>query len=513
MVKSILLLYRENMDTDGGYNSKDLILNILKQIEEDKKLLQGEGIDNSDQLKQLIYDAMNNTSVLDKDQLELTLSSILKANTTLVNKIVSELNKELGPIALKNSVLALRDYLTKQYKQKEIANIISKAAYRIRTGNIEGDISSFTDRLINNLETLNTSIASKKVDKAIVTELNISNKQDMASVISKAKANTNGKGRFKTGWEEINRMLGGGFRAGETVLISALQHNYKSGMLRSLFAQLCMYNKPVLKDKSKKPLNVFISFEDDADIALEFFYKYLYFSEYNQQPDLSNVSIEEIGDFINSKLSITGYNVMLLRVNPAEWTYRSLLNKILEYEAEGYEIHVLVTDYLSKLPTTYCEHGPTGTAFRYMLTTVRDYTSSKNILFINAHQLSTEAKMLVRNQIGELEFVKFIANKGYYEGSRQLDQVVDLEIQQHIAKTGEDEAVLTLQRGKRRYPEIIPNADKYAILPFPSKIPCIPPNLSLDGTYVGFKYNTTGYTPPENQGVTNTNNNIDDILA
>ena len=49
---------------------------------------------------------------------------------------------------------------------------------------------------------------------------------------------------------------------------------------------------------------------------------------------------------------------------------------------------------------------------------------------------------------------------------------------------------LTLQRGKRRYPEIVDDNKKYAILPFPSKAP-IPPNMCANGEYVGFKYAPT----------------------
>ena len=112
----------------------------------------------------------------------------------------------------------------------------------------------------------------------------------------------------------------------------------------------------------------------------------------------------------------------------------------------------------------------------------------KEIAFISTHQLSTEAKQLIRNGVPAQDFVKEIANKGYYEGSKQLDQVVDLEIHQHISKLGKDKFYLTFQRGKRRYPENIAEDKKYFMLPFPQKIPCIPPNIDFEGKYIGFKY-------------------------
>lgn len=249
-----------------------------------------------------------------------------------------------------------------------------------------------------------------------------------------------------------------------------------------------MYNKPILIDKKKKPLAVFISFEDDADIITEFFYKYLYYSDTDQEPKLDEVNNQQIATYIRERLTSTGFLVKLLRVNPSEWTYKSLFNKMLEYEANGYELQIVVLDYLSKLPTTGCDmSGPNGTALREMLTRCRDFFSSRETLFITTHQLSTEAKQLIRNGLPAKDLVKEIANKGYYEGSRQLDQVVDLEIHQHIAKVGK-KYYLTFHRGKRRYPEIIEDEKKYFMLPYPHRIPCIPPNLTLEGEYKGFKY-------------------------
>lgn len=488
LLKCIILLHRENLLGDvTSSSSKDLVRTILSQIRNTYKPTIG-GEDNIKDIINMLQEMLTSSDAYDALNILQSLELILKDKPAIYNNIEKAINMDIETPGLKRSVLALRTNLNNYYKEAEINNIIGKAAYQLRIGKIDEGIQEFTAKLITNLEALNN--VTKTKDAGIVDEVDISEDDGMEHILNKVKRQTNGDGRLKTGWKELNSMLGGGLRYGETVLTSALQHNYKSGFLRSLFAQLCMYNKPTVKDKNKKPLAVLISFEDDADIITEFFYKYLYFSENDMTEDFSIEGIDnkEISTFIKDRLTSTGYYVKILRVNPSEWTYKSLFNKMLEYEANGYELKIVVLDYLSKLPTTGCDiSGPTGTALREMLTRCRDFFSSRETLFITTHQLSTEAKGLIRNGLPAKELVKEIATKGYYEGSKQLDQVVDLEIHQHIAKIGKS-YYLTFQRGKRRYPEIIPDEKKYFMLPFPKGVPCIPPNLRLDGEYIGFSY-------------------------
>lgn len=55
--------------------------------------------------------------------------------------------------------------------------------------------------------------------------------------------------------------------------------------------------------------------------------------------------------------------------------------------------------------------------------------------------------MLLRN--GQSNFVQQIANKGYYDGCKRIDQEVDCEVYLHIVETN-GAYYLTMQRGKHR---------------------------------------------------------------
>lgn len=487
LFKSIILLYRENILGDiTSDSSKSLVRTIISQMKKNSKPLLGGESDIKDSLMDLCLDLINITTAFDKENLLQTLRIICKNNDKLLKDFEDGINNNMEAPGLKRSILNLRMHLNNYYREVETFNIIKRAAYQLGLGKVEEGIQEFTSKLIINLEALNKTIRVK--DKGVLDEIDVKDIEGLEKVFTKVKKQAIGDLKFKTGWLEINKVLNGGFRRGETVLISALQHNFKSGFLRSVFAQLCMYNTPYVKENNKRALAIFISFEDDIDIIFEFIYKYLKYAIEETYTHIESVEPVEISKYVMTHLTSTGFNVKFLRVNSSEWTYKSIFDKILEYEASGYEIQIVITDYLSKLPTTFCDtSGPQGTAFRDMLTKMRDFMSSKEILYINAHQMSTDAKQLIRNGVPAKDLVKEIQNKGYYEGSKQLDQVVDLELYQHIAKVGKN-YYLTIQRGKHRTPNIVPDELKYFMLPFPHKIPCIPPNVNIKGEYTGFKY-------------------------
>jgi hypothetical protein len=98
---------------------------------------------------------------------------------------------------------------------------------------------------------------------------------------------------------------------------------------------------------------------------------------------------------------------------------------------------------------------------RASLTNLLD--KKKKIIMITPHQLSTEAKQMIRD--GRQDFVKEIAEKGYWDKCRTIDNEVDIELYIHIEKLNKA-SYLTIQRGKHRLPTIIPDELKYIVLPF-----------------------------------------------
>ena len=115
------------------------------------------------------------------------------------------------------------------------------------------------------------------------------------------------------------------------------------------------------------------------------------------------------------------------------------------------------------IPTTGCTTGPAGTDIRDLFRRIRNFCASRSIAVISPHQLSSEAKQLIRD--GHQDFVKQVAEKGYWDGSKRLDQEVDREIYINIERFN-SQAYLTVQRGKDRLSTVIPETDKYIVYDF-----------------------------------------------
>ena len=472
LLSSLTLVYRESTSDEKVDKSNDLVKNIINIIKDTKtKIILGGETSKVDELINLVTNMMNNPASYDLETILQSLSIILKDSQELYKSTETQLKTVLDEKALTKSLLVLRNRLSDYYITQQLTSTINKANYQLTTGRLDNmTVAEFKAKLINTLESLNTSVTEDN-DPAIIDEIDIANTEDVSRVVDKTLAIRLGTGKFKLGWKLWNQITQGGLRKGECVLNPALQHQYKSGTCRSIFMQVPRYNIPLMRNKNKKPLVVYISAEDDTPIIMGFMYQYLYLNKHKKAPNMEEVTSQEMAEFIHKELTINGFNIKILKINPADWSIKHLFNKCLQWEAEGFELHAMFFDYLAKLPTTGCTvTGPGGTDVRDMLNRFRTFFNVRECLSYTPWQISTEAKQLIRNGTPDSTFVKEMEGKGYTELSKQVDQVVDLEIYQHKAKIN-GKWCLTFQRGKHRIDTILDDDKKYGFLPFPYQMP------------------------------------------
>ena len=327
----------------------------------------------------------------------------------------------------------------------------------------EADVRKVALELMEGLEPLVVS-NSGTID-GLTEELSLNDTVALAANIAKGVEAVSDDGIMTTGYRGMNRMLGDakGLRRGDLCCIGALQHNYKSGMLMNLAKHTAIYNKPYMLDETKKPLIVFASGENNVQDNNIQFYKSLKENETGEVIPISSIDPEEAARYVNEKMSQNGYHFKVLRFNGSDFTYRSLFAKLQEYMSQGYEIHLLVLDYLNLMSKEGCVGGTESGTIRDLFRRVRNFCNPKLITVLTAHQLSSDAKNLLR--MGISNFVKEVANKGYWDSCRTLDQELDLEVIIHIEIIN-DKSYLTLARGKHRTPAITPEAAKYYVQPF-----------------------------------------------
>lgn len=298
----------------------------------------------------------------------------------------------------------------------------------------------------------------------IVNNTKLDNIEDIADVFSAAKDELDTRGVIKTPYQGINKMMGshGGLRRGETVVITALTHMYKSGMTLDIFMGCPLYNKPYMRDPTKKPLNLRISYENTTQQDFTHMYKKLMEMDSGLPVDMRHINVNEASEYVLNRLSVNGYESQIIHVDPSDFTYYDLFKIIETLEEDGYEIHLLTVDYLNMMSKAGCVNESTGDNIRDLYRRTRNFCLRRGIAFVSPHQFSSEARKVERGE--PRNFVKVVTGKGFYDGCSRLEHELDLEISLHIVDFN-GERFLTAQRGKHRG-VITPMSHQYCVYKF-----------------------------------------------
>lgn len=382
LVASIVLLFREREGTQDEVDSSELVKSILNISKPKKKEFAYDG--EIGDVNSEIIDFINKMIQEPEAYNDITtllgeLKIIFRNNEVYYDSIKDQLSAEMTDGGKKRSMATLRNKLHKYYNEMIIIQQLNRLSFNFSNGKVEKSVQEDLMAVLPELEVLCKKTRAN--DPGIMDSLSLSSTDDIANIQKKLLEEKEEGGVLKTGWKQLNRMIDGGFYKGETTMICALQHNYKSGFVQSLVMQLARHNKPRMKDPNKKPAIMYISLEDDMEKILRFMYRYLFYNENKELPDgtphdITMLTPEQIREYINSQIGITGYEVILLRVDPALWTYHDVIATMNKYEALGYELHALLIDYINKLPTIGCTQGPAGVDVRDLWNRLRNACSA-----------------------------------------------------------------------------------------------------------------------------------------
>jgi len=473
LVKSITLMYRESLLIMEEDSTKDLVRKVIEAIKTPEVSIGiTKDLEIINALKATATEMVNHdkSHKYQKDILLQQLQVNCGADESTYESLQSGIEPDLTEDENKLTVINIRSAIATHFKHGKIEEVLSKrfSEFKFKRSSIK-NINKWINTMIAELEPF--QVVGQERDSAIIDEVDISDKESINRVYASIKEENEGGGGFITGFQGINGMIGGKFRLGEQWGLYGLQHNYKTGFSLTIFKQICMYNTPTLKDPKKKPLLLRISFEDSLVLNFQYLYKNMWENETGKvlsKKDLVEMDIGVMTEYVTNKLSATGFHVKLLFVNPSDWTYKDICNLVLKYEAEGYEVQMVMVDYLTKISKEGCTQGATGQDVRNLFERIKAFMASKGILFITPHQLSTEAKGLMRE--GYNDFVKRLPGGGYTADSKQIDQVIDGELFFHIERLkGKNEAYFTVQGGKLRRIEQVDEDDKYRVYKFVRK--------------------------------------------
>jgi hypothetical protein len=321
---------------------------------------------------------------------------------------------------------------------------------------------------VNQLLELNNPAAVS--EKALIGSLSLTDVDSVTKVAEDVITESSADGLWTTYLTGINNMTQGGFRDGQLAYIEALQHNNKSGLLLGLLATLPFLNKPRPSERPGIPTIVLFSFEDSLTKILGDLYGIIkmYQNPNHDRIELDELHPDEIKHTILEAYKDTGWDFVVHRIDPSDFTYNDLFNFVNELEIKGASVRELGMDYLSQISKGGCiKDGPMGTDLRDLIKRVKNWIASKDIMGISAHQLNQAAKRLKQEGVPDHEFLEKIVGLGYTEASGQIDQELDLEILINLIKAN-GKTYMGVTRGKHKLNSVIKNHED---LSFVVKLP------------------------------------------
>lgn len=396
-------------------------------------------------------------------------NAILKLNPDLKESLENILNNEISPNIIINSTERINNYIIWIKSNKAVSQVYANLKEANNTENVLTQKNHLANvlNIINDLKEKLKVVDSQKAK--FVERINFDNIKDIKTSFRKWKKRKKDF-IFKTGLQGLNLMLGEnrGISLGESIVFCGLPHNFKSGILMSMAKWFVHYNI-LPKDKDgKKPLILFISLENEAFENMIWWFQKLY-QVITGEPPSEDLSEDEIVNFIYKYFDDKDYTFVIERYLPESFGYEDYVTLIEKYEELGYRVASTIIDYLQCMnlnPSSTFTSGA-GTQnhllIRSLFNKMCNYTKSKGISLISAHQLNRDAGKLVATGV-PYPVKRF--NGIHLAYSSDVEREPDVIIYIHIEKNREGKSFLTFNLTKHRYVDNTPDKDKFCAYAF-----------------------------------------------
>lgn len=345
---------------------------------------------------------------------------------------------------------------------KEIKDIESKFKFNFKLKSLlrpfmfegESDLSEADYAKLSDL--LNEKLATIKgnVDRAVMEEAGIDEKDKMVEILKQYSVELSAEGILKSGLQGLNQALWPdmGFRRSLFYIIEALTNRGKSFFLAHLLASFVLYNKPVLRDKTKIPCIFFCSAEDSMGLVLRRMYEIFETVRTGVRPDFFEKEPEEVINTIIETFNKNGWAFKFYRVDPTHDNIREFKQRTRNLEMEGYEIIVGAYDYLGLMGLDGTYGDTRSDRLQNLITQTRNFLIARGAIGITPWQLNPKAKELLRenDDESEINFVREVGGHSMTEGTTKATNETDVSITAHMAKLMNGETFFCGYVGKVR---------------------------------------------------------------
>jgi len=431
LAKSITLLFQTSqIDATGDLAARDLIKEAFEYIKLPDSVAD-DGIERNSIIhlrSTLLWMlATNESQAYDKNDLlqrvRLNVGSDDKLYSAFVQGIVVHENTDT---CLK-SVNRIKKDLKKFVAQEKVKKIF-KAAHHEASFKSTGidDWTVFVSNAMNQLGQIDVG-SDVKADPAFVMSVDFSLRESVSAAFKEMEDSLSDEGSIRMPFQGGNRMMGDrmAMRRGEFHLYNALPGNYKSGWLMDILIGACLFNDPYCFDPSKQAAAVLFSTEDDVPLIIQKIFVIIKQIETGLPVLVKKFTNDYMTDYVMEKLQARGWKVFIHRVIGSRFTFHKYIATLEDYKARGFELALVICDYLHMFSKEGCRRDSTGDDVQDLFRRIREYTAPNRILHCTAHQLSTAVKDLKRENPNN--YIKDLPGKGYYESCKRLDTEVDFE--------------------------------------------------------------------------------------
>lgn len=465
LAKCISLLFREGQSGENDL-SKQLVLDVITTLKINSNDISGTD-STVNELKNIVLNMVSKEHPTPYNDLIQHIRIACSSDVVLFESIQDNISFQLDEDELKRTILSYRFELNKYLKEKKATMLLDKMTFDLKFNRDKiGDLNQYMSSNLNGIIDL-VNYSGEEIP-GIICEVDLSDIDAVAEQFELIRKENDGSRTIKMPWQAMNRMIRGGLRLGQLTTVGGLAHNNKTGVSLSMFISGCIFNNPknLQTDQKKKPLMLLISFEDDMLIVL--FNLYILLKENLENvkitdEDKQRLSSREAAEYVYKKLSDTGYDIRIIRADSSTWSYAEIQSCILQFESQGYEIHLTLIDYLNLANKNGLSHSRADADIQELFRRTKNFFAAKNIALLTPVQLSPDAMELKRQ--GNKMLAMQISDGSYYEGCRGLSREPELEIFVDIVKDN-GRKYQTFARGKHRGQNDTPEEHKFFILEF-----------------------------------------------
>lgn len=258
-------------------------------------------------------------------------------------------------------------------------------------------------------------------------------------IIEMAKKENSKQGILRLGLQALNKALSpdGGLRRSKMYLINALTNRGKSLTMAHILFSVGMYNEPLLRNKAKIPTLLMDSSEDTMDLIIMRMYKLAIESEGAYDKAFQTSEKEDIVQTIINCFKRNGWFLIVNQIEANKDSMQHMFDRVRALEMKGHEIIWYGYDYLGLVPIDKIPGESKSDKLQILFRRVRSFMIARGICFVTPHQLSPEAKKMLKEADDESEvyFAREAAGKSLTETSTKITNEVDVEITIHVAKT------------------------------------------------------------------------------